>query len=141
MVQNYVRKPCWRLKTVKALPRRTLHRKKDRVDWRQLVREVVADLHCWLTKWVDGLESVTFFLVQTLTAKGYPWDVRRISWRDVRISHNSPHMSLDITLTSQGHRHFRHTGYNPVGLKYPAQDIRVYNEINNDSKIKNLSYY
>ena len=72
--------------------------------------------------------------VPTLTAKGYPWDVRRIS-------HNSPHMSLDITWTSQGYRHFCHTGYNPVGLKYPAQDIRIYNEMNNDSKIKNLSYY
>ena len=63
-----------------------------------------------------------------LTAKGYPWYVRRIS-------HNSPHMSLDITWTSQGYRLFRLTGYNPVGLKYPAQDIRIYNEINNDSKI------
>ena len=76
-----------------------------------------------------------------LTATGYPWDVRRISWRDVRISHNSPQMSLHITWTSQGYRHFLHSGYNPVGLKYPAQDIRIYNEINNDSKVKNLSYY
>ena len=43
-------------------------------------------------------------------------------------------MSLDITWMSQGYRHFRLTGYNPVGLKYPAQDIRIYNEINKDSK-------
>ena len=42
-----------------------------------------------------------------LTAKGYPWDGRRIYSRDVRIFHNSPHMSLDITWTSQGYRHFR----------------------------------
>ena len=25
-----------------------------------------------------------------------------------------------------------------MGLKYPAQDIRIYNEINNDRKIKKL---
>ena len=44
-------------------------------------------------------------------------------------------MSLDITWTSQGYRHFRLTGYNPVGRKYPAQDTSIYNHINNDSKI------
>ena len=44
-------------------------------------------------------------------------------------------MSRNITGTSQGYQHFRLTGYTPVGLKYPAQDISIYNDINNDSKI------
>ena len=44
-------------------------------------------------------------------------------------------MSFDITWMSRGYRHFRFTGYNPAGLKYPAQDISIYNNINNDSKI------
>ena len=43
--------------------------------------------------------------------------------------------SLDTGWTSQGYRHFRLTGYNPVGLKYPAQDISIYNNINNHSEI------
>ena len=37
--------------------------------------------------------------------------------------------SRDITWTSQGYRHFRLTEYNPVGHKYPAQDIKFYNDI------------
>ena len=44
-------------------------------------------------------------------------------------------MSQNIILMSQGYRHFRLTGYKPVGLKYPAQHISIYNDINNDSKI------
>ena len=47
----------------------------------------------------------------------------------------SPHTFLDITWTSQGYRHFLLTGYNLVGLKYPAQDNSFYNDINNDSKM------
>ena len=65
----------------------------------------------------------TIVMTHPLTAKGYPKNVRRISWRHIRISH------IYITWTSQGYRHFRFTGY------YPAQDISIYNDIHNDSKI------
>ena len=37
-------------------------------------------------------------------------------------------MSRDITWTA----HLRLTAYSPVGLKYPAQDISIYNDINNE---------